>query len=111
MCRRCCGGGNADPTVFYASTQATQAYFLANGMPPAALTVVDVDSAPSGASDPFAAAKVGFSQSKTATINAAVAAKQDPVTAVATAYHGSLVPPFCNAAARGFFQSVLAQGL
>jgi len=103
-------GGNADPTVFFASTQATQAYFLANGMPSAALTVVDVDSAAT-AGDPFAAVKAGFSQSKTATINAAVAANQNPVVAVANAYHGSLVPPFCNAAARGFFQSVLAQGL
>ncbi|RZI41481.1 alpha/beta hydrolase [Herbaspirillum sp. HC18] len=104
-------GGNADPTVFFASTQATQAYFLANGMPSAALTVLDVDSAPSGATDPFAAAKAGFAQSKTATINAAIAAKQDPAVVVAGVYHGTLVPPFCNAAVRGFFQSVLAQGL
>ncbi|HJU70289.1 MAG TPA: lipase family protein [Paucimonas sp.] len=102
-------GGNGDPTVFYASTQATQGYFLANGMPAAALNVLDVDSAPSGAADPFAAAKMGFAQAKTSTINAAVAAGADPATAVASAYHGSLVPPFCNAAARGFFQGVLAQ--
>jgi alpha-beta hydrolase superfamily lysophospholipase len=104
-------GGNADPTVFFASTQATQAYFLANGMPTTALTVVDVDSTPSGAGDPFATVKVGFSQAKTAAINAAVAAGQDPTVAVASAYHGSLVPPFCTAAARGFFQSILASGL
>jgi len=103
-------GGNSDPTVFYASTQATQAYFLANGMPAAALTVVDVDSAPA-ANDSFAVVKAGFSQTKTATINAAVAANQNPTVAVASLYHGALVPPFCNAAARGFFQSVLAQGL
>lgn len=100
-------GGNADPSVFYASTQATQAYFLANGMPSPLLTVLDVDSAPSGSTDPFAAAKVGFAQAKTSTINAAVAAGADPTQAVASAYHGTLVPPFCSAAVRGFFQSVL----
>ncbi|NEX60665.1 alpha/beta hydrolase family protein [Noviherbaspirillum galbum] len=104
-------GGNGDPTVFFASTQATQAYFLGNGMPASALTVVDVDSTPTSAADPFAAVKVGFGQSKQQAIAAAVAAKQDPTTAVAASYHGTLVPPFCNAAARGFFQSVLAAGL
>jgi hypothetical protein len=100
-------GGNADPSVFYASTQATQGYFLANGMPGALLTVLDVDSAPTGVNDPFAAAKVGFAQAKTNAINAAVAAGADPSLAVASVYHGTLVPPFCSVAARGFFQSVL----
>jgi hypothetical protein len=102
-------GGHSDPTVFFASTQATAGYFAAKGMPAAALTVLDVDSAPTGATDPFAAAKVGFSQAKTATINAAVKAGADPTVAVASAYHGTLVVPFCAAAARGFFQGVLAQ--
>jgi alpha-beta hydrolase superfamily lysophospholipase len=101
-------GGNADPIVFFANTQATQAFFLGKGMPAAALTVLDVDSTPSSASDPFAAVKVGFGQAKTATINAAVAAKTDPTQAVALAYHANLVYPFCAAAARGYFQSVLA---
>jgi alpha-beta hydrolase superfamily lysophospholipase len=102
-------GGNADPTVFYANTQATQAFFAANGMPAQALTVVDVDSAPTSTSDPFAAAKVGFAQAKAST---AAAVGSDPALqaqAVAAAYHGTLVPPFCNAVARGFFQTVLAQ--
>ena len=102
-------GGNADPTVFFASTQATAGFFQAKGLPAAALTVLDVDSSPTSAADPFAAAKVGFAQSKTAAINAAVAAKQDPATAVAAAYHGTLVPPFCHAASRAFFQQVLAK--
>jgi hypothetical protein len=101
-------GGNADPSVFFVNTQAMQAYLLGRGMPAAALTVVDVDSAPSGATDPFAAAKVGFSQAKAATASAAVAAKADPTQAVALAYHANLVYPFCAAAARGYFQSVLA---
>ncbi|RJG05225.1 hypothetical protein D3870_03595 [Noviherbaspirillum cavernae] len=102
-------GGNADPTVFFASTQAAQGYFLAKGMPAAALTVLDVDTAATGPTDPFAAAKAGFAQAKTATINAATAAGANPAAAVAAAYHGSLVAPFCSAAARGYFQTVLAQ--
>lgn len=103
-------GGHSDPTVFFASTQATAGYFSAKGLPAAALTVLDVDSAPTGPTDPYAAAKVGFGQSKTAAINAAVKAGIDPNVAVAGSYHGTLVYPFCNAAARGFFQGVLASG-
>lgn len=102
-------GGNSDPTVYWVNAQATAGYFQAKGLPAAALTVLDVDSAPTGAADPFAAAKVGFAQNKTATINAAIAAKTDPAVAVATAYHGSLVPPFCQAAARAFFQAAIAR--
>jgi len=102
-----CGGHN-DPTVFWNSTLATAGFFTANGMPAAALQVLDVDSAPVGAGDPFSAAKVGFAQAVSATIQAAAAAGADPAAAVTTAYHGSLVPPFCGAAVRGFLQSVLA---
>ncbi len=101
-------GGNSDPTVYFVNTQATSGYFLGNGMPAPLLTVVDIDSAPSGAGDPFAAAKVGFGQAKSAVINGAIAAHVDPVLAVTLKYHGELLPPFCEAAARGFFQSVLA---
>lgn len=101
-------GGHSDPTVFYASTTAVEGFFTANGLPAAALSVLDVDSAPTSANDPFAAAKAGFSQAKTAVIDAAVAAGTDPTQAVTLAYHGSLVPPFCLASARAFFQNVLA---
>ena len=38
------------------------------------------------------------------------AAAQGGANAVVQAYHGSLVPPFCNVAARAFFQQVLASG-
>lgn len=102
-------GGNADPTVFFASAQATKGFFVAKGLPDPMVTLLDVDSSPSSAADPFAAAKVGFGQVKKATIDAAVAAGQNPAVAVANVYHGGLVPPFCNAAARGFFQQVLAK--
>ena len=90
-------GGNADPTVFFAlNTQGAQAYFAGKGVPAQAVTVLDVDSAATSASDPFALAKGGFAQAKAATAAGGA-------TAVVQAYHGSLVPPFCNAAARGYF--------
>lgn len=101
--------GNGDPTVFYSiNTQLMKSLWTApSPLAPAAglLTVLDVDSASPGAGDPFAAARAGFAQAKAATYAAGGA------SAVTQAYHGSLVPPFCNAAARGFFQQVLASGI
>jgi poly(3-hydroxybutyrate) depolymerase len=89
-------GGNADPTVFFSVNAGTMQAFWA-ALPAGLVTVLDVDSAPTGAGDPFAAAKVGFAQAKAATFAAG------GQTAVVQAYHGSLVPPFCAASARGFF--------
>lgn len=101
-------GGNADPTVFYkVNTTLMQSLWSAPSplaLPTGLLTVLDVDSASGGASDPFAAVKAGFAQAK------ANAAAQGGANAVVQAYHGSLVPPFCNVAARAFFQQVLASG-
>ncbi|MHA7601998.1 alpha/beta hydrolase family protein [Alicycliphilus sp. T452] len=101
-------GGNADPTVFYqANTVLMQGLWSPPSplaLPAGVLTVLDVDSASGGASDPFAAVKAGFAQAK------ANAAAQGGANAVVQAYHGSLVPPFCNVAARAFFQQVLASG-
>lgn len=101
-------GGNADPTVFYgANTTLMQGLWSAPSplaLPAGLLTVLDVDSASGGAADPFAAVKAGFAQAK-----AGVAA-QGGANAVVQAYHGALVPPFCNVAARAFFQQVLASG-
>ncbi len=95
--------GNGDPTVFYSLNTALMGALWAPQVAAHLVTVLDVDSAPTGATDPFAAAKVGFAHSKTATINAAVAAGKNPAAEVTMAYHGTLVPPFCTAAARGFF--------
>ena len=97
-------GGNNDPTVFFASTQAEQAFLAGNNMA-APLAVLDVDSDPT-AQDPaaFAQLKGGFKLAKGQVVAKATAAGQSPATAVALAYHGTLVPPFCNAAAAGFFQ-------
>jgi acetyl esterase/lipase len=95
-------GGNGDPTVFYApNTTLAKAYFDSK-VPAQLTTVLDVDSAP-GTNDPFATAKGGFALAKNAVITAATQQNINPTVAVAQKYHGELVPPFCNAAARGYF--------
>jgi Prolyl oligopeptidase family len=115
-------GGNGDPTVFFNLNTQVMAGVWGAKVLGHVVTVLDVDSSPTSASDPFAAAKVGFTTTKTntytAAYNAAIAANKSTTeatvaaaTAVTTAYHGSLVPPFCNAAARGFFNQFLAAGL
>jgi len=97
-------GGIADPTIYFTVNALTMQAFWA-ALPPGAITVLDVDSAPTGAGDPFAAAKVGFATAKQATAQAAInaGATDGGAAAVTQAYHGTLVPPFCAAAARGYF--------
>ena len=92
-----CGGAN-DPTVNFLSTRATAGYFTARGA--TGVTTLDLEAAVTGPTDPFALAKGGFAQAVAATFTSG------GQTAVVTSYHGGLVPPFCNAAARGFFQSM-----
>jgi hypothetical protein len=110
-------GGSGDPTVFFsANTQVMQGYWSApspTAAPAGILNVLDVASAISGSTDPYAAAKGGFALTKSNTAAAAVAAgaTDGGASAVTQAYHGSLVPPFCNAAARGFFQNILLAGI
>jgi dienelactone hydrolase len=101
-------GGSGDPTVYFSvNTQGMQGLWTTPGSPfavPAGLlTVVNVDSAPSGAADPFAPAKLGFAQALAATAAAAGPNPAAQAAAVTSSYHGGLVPPFCNAVARGFF--------
>ena len=108
-------GGNGDPTVFFGvNTTAAKAYFTSKGVPDPVVTTLDVDSAPTSATDPFAPAKVCFAQLKAKTAAdaaaAATAAGKTPLevqiaaaTAVVQAYHGGMVPPFCQASAKGFF--------
>ena len=109
--------GSADPTVFYdLNTRLMQAFWSSPSpaaAAPGVVTVLNVDSAPTGAGDPYIAAKAGFSLAKASTAASAVAAgaSDGGAAAVMEVYHGSLVPPFCNAAARGFFQQVLSAGL
>ncbi len=114
-----CGGAN-DPTVFYVNAQLTQAYvqgrLAAASLPSALSTLVNVDEAPTSATDPFAVAKGAFLQTKAgigAAAAAAAAAAGGDATAQATAsasaisqnYHAT-VAPFCAAAAEGFFSKL-----
>lgn len=87
--------GNGDPTVFYAlNTGVMQT--LWSSLPAGLVTTLDVDSATTG-DDPFALVKGGFAAAKARAGSNAVAM-----------YHGTLVPPFCAVAARGFFSQFLA---
>jgi len=92
-------GGHDDPTVPYFNTTASAAYFRARG---AAITELDIDDTPS-LNDPFRTAKAGFVAAR----SLLRAANGD--AAVASSYHAGLVAPFCMAATRDYFQSVLAR--
>jgi acetyl esterase/lipase len=89
-------GGSQDPTVFYSVNTPTARAYFAPQLPAGAVVELNVDSAPTGPSDPFALAKGGF---------AIALASAGGMPAAASRYHGELVPPFCNAAARGFFSN------
>jgi predicted esterase len=92
-------GGHDDPTVPYFNTMATSAYFRARG---AAITELDIDDTPS-LNDPFRTAKAGFVAARTMLRTA------NGDGAVASSYHAGLVAPFCMAATRDYFQSVLSR--
>ncbi len=92
--------GNGDPTVFYSLNTGLMGALWGPQVAAHLVTVLDVDSAVTGATDPFAAAKMGFAATRNAM---AVAAGANAAATITAAYHGGLVPPFCNAAARGFF--------
>ncbi|WP_310566602.1 alpha/beta hydrolase [Hydrogenophaga sp.] len=90
-------GGNADPTVFFdVNTQGAKTYFNGKSVPDPMVKVLDVDSAFAG--DGFDTARGGFAQAKAAAGDASTVLRD---------YHGTLVPPFCNAAARGYFNNFL----
>jgi hypothetical protein len=91
-------GGHDDPTVPYFNTTAAAAYFRARG---AAITELDIDDTPS-MNDPFRTAKAGFVAART------ILRAANGDGAVASSYHAGLVAPFCMAATRDYFQSVLA---
>ena len=95
--------GHDDPTVLYMNTELMQQYWTAGGVT-AEIRVLDVDDDPS-IDDPDAALKLGFNTAKESVALAAVAggATDGGAAAVADAYHSSLVPPFCLAAAQSYF--------
>ena len=96
-------GGNEDPEVFFFNTQLMQAYWVTNS-PTAPVTVVDMDSSPT-ANDPYADEKTGFAAAVTAVEVAAIASGATDLghSAVLEDYHAQLVPPFCLAAVKSFF--------
>ncbi len=97
-------GGALDPVVFFFNTQLMQGYWAAHAPASASIGVLDLESA-AGANDPYASLKQDFKLAKDAVAVAAVAqgASDGGVSAVATAYHATLVAPFCLAATRSFF--------
>jgi hypothetical protein len=101
-----CGGGGDDPTVFFINTQAMQAFWASFSLPAGLLTVLDLETG-LGASDPYAALETAFADLKAQVAANAVAggATDGGAAAVAASYHGGLVPPFCTASARAFFDT------
>lgn len=89
-----CGGAN-DPTVFFFNTTDAQADFFSRGKTVPAFNLESRVSLPAGAAGD--AVYNGFQLAKT---NAGAGAT--------AAYHGTLVPPFCNVLVRSFFLTVLA---
>ena len=97
--------GAQDPTVFGTNTSDAATYFIGKGAGPL-VKVFDLENAATvGATlaGAFAQAKAGAAADPTLGAS--------PAERVVSAYHGTLVPPFCNLAVRGYFQSVLAAGL
>jgi dienelactone hydrolase len=97
-------GGDQDPTVFWLNTQLMQDYLTMHAPTSTATTVLDLDSAATG-SDPYASIKSQFEDAKQVVATAAVlqGATDAGASAVADAYHSTLVPPFCLAAVISFF--------
>jgi hypothetical protein len=79
--------GSEDPTVFFFNTQLIRQYWAANS-PPAAITVLDVET-----QSAFTTAKALL---RIASGDSAVLAN----------YHAGLVPPFCLAATKSFFDGL-----
>jgi hypothetical protein len=95
-------GGDLDPVVLWLNTQLMQGYW-ASQAPAASPTVLDLESA-AATNDPYAHLKQGFELAKAAVAADAIAngATDGGASAVAEAYHASLVAPFCFAAAKSF---------
>ncbi|HUX72401.1 MAG TPA: prolyl oligopeptidase family serine peptidase [Steroidobacteraceae bacterium] len=97
-------GGDLDPIVFWLNTQLMQRYWAAHAPPSAPISALDLESA-AVANDPYANLKQDFALAKAAVAANAVAqgATDGGAFAVASAYHATLVAPFCFAATKSFF--------
>ncbi len=98
--------GSADPTVFASNTTTAATEFGKRGAG-ALVKVFNVeDAATVGAQ-----VAGGFQAAKAATAADPNAPGASPAEKVLQAYHGGLVPAFCNVVTRGYFQQILASGL
>ena len=97
-------GGDLDPVVFWLNTQLMQAYWARQSPGGVPVTVLDLESSPSGS---YAPLQQGFEAAKAAVAADAIAhgATDGGARAVFEAYHVQLVAPFCLAAAKSFIQS------
>lgn len=86
--------GNEDPVVLYLNTALMEQYWADNGA--SGVTVLDIDGDIS-LDDPYVELKTGFAAAKEAVDLSGGA------TAVAEAYHTTLVAPFCLAAVMDYF--------
>jgi hypothetical protein len=95
-----CGGAN-DPTVFWQPNGAIAGGLLNQAAGANLVTTWNLEVAPAQ-SDPTYPIFAGFAAQEQQTLAAG------GVTALQSVYHGELVPPFCNALARGFFSTLLS---
>lgn len=98
-------GGNEDPEVYFFNTLLMQDYWSAHP-PQAQVTVLDIDS-PATVGDPYATEKIGFAAAVAAVEAAAIAggATDGGHSAVLHDYHAQLVPPFCFAVVKQYFDA------
>jgi pimeloyl-ACP methyl ester carboxylesterase len=96
-------GGDEDPEVYFFNTQLILGYW-SKLAPSAPVTVLDLASAPT-VNDPYVVEKGAFEAAVTVVAVAAIAggATDGGHAAVLANYHARLVPPFCLAAVKSFF--------
>jgi hypothetical protein len=94
-----------DPQVFWLDAVLEQNYWLGQDSAVPS-TVLDLDSAVTSG-DPYATVKTQFKLAKDAIAALAIAqgATDSGYAAVETAYHSTLVPPFCLGAVKSFFDA------
>lgn len=98
-----CGGAN-DPTVFFLNTTGASSAWLAKGAVVVTYNLENASSIPADLRSPIAG---GFAQAKASTA-AEAGGGTAGAAAISLKYHGTLVPPFCNAVVRSFFQQALS---
>ncbi|MFT3804858.1 MAG: lipase family protein [Burkholderiaceae bacterium] len=90
----CYGAG--DPTVFGMNSTSAEAAFAGQGATVTRFDVEDAGTVPAAIQQGFEAAKAG--------VSAQAGGGAAGAAAVVAVYHKTLVPPFCLALVRGFFQ-------